>query len=155
MNRFGTLAAVFCGAAILCGGLLTGCTGGDASVGNAAVTLAENDETHIVIEVGAGDAGKSVYDALCALRDDGQISFDGSGGAGDFYLTSLNGKAADESHFWAVYTSVGTVDGVAYSDAGWGTYDFDGTTLASAAWGVSLLPLFDDACFAIVWTQFA
>lgn len=153
MNKFKAIAAAFCAAAVFCCGLLAGCAGRGTGVGNAEAELAENDGTHIVVTVGAGDAEKSLYDALCALRDDGLITFDGSGGAESFYLTSLNGKAADETHFWAVYTSVGTVDGVAYSNAEWGTYDFGGETLASAAFGVSLLPLMEGACFAIVWTQ--
>ncbi len=132
--------------ALLCMGAFAGCAP-MADIGGAQAELRRNDETHVVIEVTAGDEKKSLYDALAVFAQQGDITLEGSGGAGDFFVTSVNGTQADTGNFWAVYTSL-----EAYSDATWGTWEYAGETLASARFGVSLLPLEEGAVYALVYT---
>lgn len=123
-----------------------------ADIGNARTELVMNDPTRVVIEVLAGDPSHSLYDALSVFRENGQISFGGEGSREDFYLTSLGGLEADSGNFWAVYTTLGTWEGESYSNAEWGTWEYDGRTLASASYGLSGLPLVEGEWYALVWT---
>ena len=77
---------------------------------------------------------------------------DGSESEYGFYLTSLNGREATDEYYWAVYTTLGILDGVEYSNAAWGTWEYGGETLASASYGVSGLPLVEGELYALVWT---
>ena len=62
---------------------------------------------------------------------------------------------ATDDHYWAVYTTLGTLDGTSYSDAQWGTWEYEGNTLASASYGVSGLPMIEGEYYALVWTAVA
>lgn len=140
-------------AAVLGGALLTACTQ-SAGIGNAKIRLALSDETRVVVEVTAGDLTHSLYDALASLAEKGDIRMEGSSSDYGFYLTSVNGMAADESNYWAVYTTLGTLDDIVYSDTAYGTWEYEGRTLAMAACGVSGLLLVEGEWYALVWTPY-
>ena len=66
----------------------------------------------------------SMYDYMCALKDDGFLSFEGSDGDYGFYVTSVMGVTSKvvsstansySGWDWAVYTTVTELDGVIYS----------------------------------------
>ena len=146
----GTLAA-----AMLCGALI-GCAQA-ADTGDAEFRLVANDETCVVIAADKSDTDRSLYDALAFFATSGEITMDGSESEYGFYLTSLNGVAATNENYWAVYTTLGTYEGVSYSDATWGTIEHSDAlgntyTLASASYGVSGLPLVEGELYALVWT---
>lgn len=148
----GTLAA-----AMLCGAL-SGCAPNDAGGERGfEVRLYESSQTQVLVRVMETEDGKSMYDALVALQADGRLTFDGSESTYGFYITSVNGIAATNENYWAVYTTLGTYEGVSYSDATWGTIEHSDAlgntyTLASASYGVSGLPLVEGELYALVWT---
>lgn len=148
----GTLAA-----AMLCGAL-SGCAPNDAGGERGfEVRLYESSQTQVLVRVMETEDGKSMYDALIALQADGRLTFDGSESTYGFYITSVNGVAATNENYWAVYTTLGILDGVSYSDATWGTIEHSDAlgntyTLASASYGVSGLPLVEGELYALVWT---
>ena len=109
--------------------------------GDAKVKLLKNDETLVVIE--AVETGGSLEDALKELKADGKLDYEGSTSDYGFYLISINGYTPDSSknEFWAIYTTLVEYDGVIYSSAEFGTYEWDNKILSSASYGVSGLPL--------------
>lgn len=137
-------------AALMCGALI-GCAQA-ADKGDAEFRLVANDETCVVIAADKSDTDRSLYDALAFFATSGEISMDGSESEYGFYLTSLNGREATDEYYWAVYTTLGILDGVEYSNAAWGTWEYGGETLASASYGVSGLPLIEGELYALVWT---
>ena len=139
-------------AAAVVAALAAGCAAG-TGVGGAEVKLLACDETCAVAEATAGDSTKSFYDALAAFEEAGELTIGGSESEFGFYLTSFNGKEATDEYFWGVYTTLGTWEGVSYSDASYGTWEYGGRTLASASYGVSGLPLVEGELYALVWTK--
>ena len=137
-------------AALMCGALI-GCAQA-ADKGDAEFRLVANDETCVVIAADKSDTDRSLYDALAFFATSGEITMDGSESEYGFYLTSLNGREATDEYYWAVYTTLGILDGVEYSNAAWGTWEYGGETLASASYGVSGLPLIEGELYALVWT---
>lgn len=137
-------------AALMCGALI-GCAQA-ADKGDAEFRLVANDETCVVIAADKSDTDRSLYDALAFFATSGEITMDGSESEYGFYLTSLNGRDATDEYYWAVYTTLGILDGVEYSNAAWGTWEYGGETLASASYGVSGLPLIEGELYALVWT---
>ena len=137
-------------AALMCGALI-GCAQA-ADKGDAEFRLVANDETCVVIAADKSDTDRSLYDALAGFATSGEITMDGSESEYGFYLTSLNGREATDEYYWAVYTTLGILDGVEYSNAAWGTWEYGGETLASASYGVSGLPLVEGELYALVWT---
>lgn len=137
-------------AALMCGALI-GCAQA-ADKGDAEFRLVANDETCVVITADKSDTDRSLYDALAFFATSGEITMDGSESEYGFYLTSLNGREATDEYYWAVYTTLGILDGVEYSNAAWGTWEYGGETLASASYGVSGLPLVEGELYALVWT---
>lgn len=148
MRNFFVVGAL--AAALMCGALI-GCAQA-ADKGDAEFRLVANDETCVVIAADKSDTDRSLYDALAFFATSGEITMDGSESEYGFYLTSLNGRAATDEYYWAVYTTLGTLDGVEYSNAAWGTWEYGGETLASASYGVSGLPLVEGELYALVWT---
>lgn len=138
-------------AALLCIAPLTACMP-SAGIGNARAEIRVNGVSYVVIEVLAGDTSRSLYDALAAFAEQGDIRLDGGETEYGFFVTSVNGREANADYYWAVYTTLGTVNGTAYSDAAYGTWEYDGRTLAMASYGVSGLPLFEDEYYALIWT---
>ena len=148
MRNFFVVGAL--AAALMCGALI-GCAQA-ADTGDAEFRLVANDETCVVIAADKSDTDRSLYDALAFFATSGEITMDGSESEYGFYLTSLNGREATDEYYWAVYTTLGILDGVEYSNAAWGTWEYGGETLASASYGVSGLPLVEGELYALVWT---
>ena len=141
MKQFkGLVAAAAASAVLVCGALFSACAQ-DSSIGAAKAEVLASDAERVVIEVTEGDTSKSLYDALTVFQEEEKLTFSGSESEYGYYITSVNGVAAAGDSYWAVYTTLGTLDGTSYSDAQWGTYEYDGKTLASASYGVSGLPL--------------
>ncbi len=145
MQKYGAAAAAL--ASVM---LFSACAEG-ADIGAARAEVCVNTPTCVVIEATAGDEGKSLYDALAVFAERGKLTMDGSWSQYGFYLTSLNGTDADEGHYWAVYTSLETLDGVAYSDSSYGTWEYEGKQLFGASYGVSGLPLVAGEWYALVY----
>ena len=116
--------------------VLSACGGNDADA-----TLLESSETRVVIQ--ANITSGSMQDAMAKFKEEGKLTYEGSESEYGFYLTSVNGYTPDASknEFWAVYTTLGEYGGVTYSSAEYGTYDYQGTSCASASYGISGLPM--------------
>lgn len=128
--------------------LLTSC-----GAKTAAGEVVSEDENAVVVK--ANETSGSVYDLLSALREAGEIEFSGSEGDYGFFIESVNQKTADPaSEYWAVYTSLGELDGTVYSSDEFGTYEYDGKTLASASYGISGLPAVEGELYALVLEGF-
>ena len=152
MKQFkGLVAAVAASAVLVCAALFSACAQ-DSSIGAAKAEVLASDAERVVIEVTEGDTSKSLYDALTVFQEEEKLTFSGSESEYGYYITSVNGVAGTAGHYWAVYTTLGTLDGASYSDAQWGTFEYEGKTLASASYGVSGLPLVEGEYYALVWT---
>lgn len=152
MKQFkGLVAAAAASAVLVCGALFSACAQ-DSSIGAAKAEVLASDAERVVIEVTEGDTSKSLYDALTVFQEEEKLTFSGSESEYGYYITSVNGVAAAGDSYWAVYTTLGTLDGTSYSDAQWGTFEYEGKTLASASYGVSGLPLVEGEYYALVWT---
>lgn len=102
----------------------------------------------------------SVCDYLLALQN-GEIQIvikEGSYGA---CVVSVNGVAEYVAEdrlsggSWMVYTDLTTLDGVTYSNAEYGTYEYGEITLNSASYGISGLPAVEGYTFALVFSEWA
>lgn len=116
----------------------------------AGAKVVESTDDYVVIE--AGTTGGSLEDALKALSDAGELTYDGSESEYGYYLTSVNGREADASanEYWAIYTTLGVYDGVEYSNPEYGTYNYMLTPCSSASYGVSGLPMVEGELYVIV-----
>ena len=108
MRNFFVVGAL--AAALMCGALI-GCAQA-TDTGDAEFRLVANDETCVVIAADKSDTDRSLYDALAFFATSGEITMDGSESEYGFYLTSLNGREATDEYYWAVYTTLGILDGV-------------------------------------------
>ena len=118
--------------------------------GSVAAEIKSQSETSIVIE--AMQSGGSLADALEALKDAGSLDFSASESEYGLFIESVNGRAADPSanEYWAIYTTLGELDGVSYSSSEYGAFEADGKTLASASYGASGLPMQEGELYALV-----
>lgn len=153
MKHFRTLFATAAAAVFLCGALFAGCAGGEAGTSDAELLV--SDGTRVVVRANAGDGTQSLYSVLEAMQKEEKLTFAGSESEYGYYITSVNDVEATDDHYWAVYTTLGTLDGTSYSDAQWGTWEYEGNTLASASYGVSGLPMIEGEYYALVWTAVA
>ena len=122
-------------------------------------TSSQSDEKYSVVftaddavVIKANTTEGSLEDALNALKDSNALDFTGSQSEYGLYIESVNGKTADatKNEYWAVYTTLTEIDGVSYSSAEYGTYDYDGTQCASASFGASGLPMVEGNLYAVV-----
>lgn len=153
MKHFRTLFAAATAAVLLCGALFAGCAGGEAGTSDAELLV--SDGTRVVVRANAGDGTQSLYSVLEAMQKENKLTFAGSESEYGYYITSVNSVEATDDHYWAVYTTLDTLDGTSYSDAQWGTWEYEGNTLASASYGVSGLPMIEGEYYALVWTAIA
>lgn len=128
-------------AAVLCAALLTLFIAACGDRGAGGATVKKSGEKLLVLE--ATETQGSLADALAALKGAGKITYEGSDNGYGLFITSLGGYTPDASanEYWAIYTSLTELDGVTYSSADFGTYEYDGKTLNSASVGASGLPL--------------
>ena len=118
---------------------------------SSAAKVVFSDETSVVIE--CTEDGGTLEDALSALSEAGELSYEGSQSEYGLYI---NGRTADEAagEYWAIYTTLGEADGVVYSSADYGTYEYDGKTCASASYGASGLPMVKGEIYVITLGKF-
>ena len=121
---------------------------GCGSSGASAAVL-ESSDGLLVIEAEAD--GGSLQDALNALSESGEISIEGTDGEYGLYITSVNGRSADSAanEYWAIYTTLGELDGVSYSSGEYGSFDYDGKTLSSALYGAGGLIMAKGELYAL------
>ena len=144
MKKFATALALILSLLILCS------CGASSSAGEVVYS----DENAVVIS--ASETSGTLYDLLSELQDSGSLSFSGTDGDYGFFIESVNSRSADASknEYWAVYTTLSELDGVSYSSSDFGTYDYDGTALASASYGVSGLPAVEGELYALVLSSY-
>lgn len=133
-------------------------TTSDAS-SEAEETSSQSDEKYSLVftaedavVIKANTTEGSLEDALNVLKDSNALDFTGSQSEYGLYIESVNGRTADadKNEYWAVYTTLTELDGVSYSSAEYGTYDYDGTQCASASFGASGLPMVEGNLYAVV-----
>ena len=80
----------------------------------------------------------SLAEYMAAVSEAGEFSYEAEASDYGAYLTSVNGRAADEANreFWSLYTSNETYNG-GFGD----TYEFGGKTLYPASLGMDGLPV--------------
>lgn len=98
----------------------------------------------------------SLKNYMDVLAGNGELTFGGSETEHGFYIQSVCGRQAEGNTFWAVYTDLVTLEGdeTVYSNEEWGTYEYNGKTLYSAAYGVSLLPCVAGYTYALVFSSY-
>lgn len=105
----------------------------------------------------------SVKDYLDALAEDGLITFEGYESSYGYYITAVNGieeqttntATGSSGWSWMVYTDFTEDDGTIYADPAYGTFEYNGTTLASASYGVSYLPCVEGYTYALVYQSWS
>ena len=124
----------------------TACAG-DGGAGGASISLSEKQ-----LVITATSTGGSLEDTMLSLKETGVISFEGTQGDYGFYITSLNGYTPDESanEYWAIYTTLGEYEGVSYSNADYGTFEYADRTCCSASYGISGLPMVEGEIYVLV-----
>lgn len=113
--------------------------------------ILESGSNTVVIRSVKTDNSVSLADVLLSLKESGKLDLEGQNGDMGFYITSVNGYSPDASknEFWAVYTTLENYEGVAYSDAALGTFEYGGKRLGSASFGVSGLPMVEGELYVI------
>lgn len=109
--------------------------------------LVESNQSLVVIQATA--TGGSVEDAIKKFKNEGDLDYDGTTDEYGLYVASVNGYTVTGNEYWAVYTSLGEYNGVAYSDLSWGSYEYDGVNCASASYGVTYLPLVEGEIYIL------
>ncbi|MDE6597942.1 MAG: hypothetical protein K2K60_04825 [Clostridia bacterium] len=106
----------------------------------------------------------SVKDYMDALKENGELVFDGNDGSYGYYITSFyateeklisSTATSSEGYSWSFYIDFITLDGddaVYASD--YATYDFNGKTLYSASYGVSGIPCVAGHTYAFVYEYY-
>ncbi len=104
------------------------------------------------------DENTTMYDYMCALKEDGDLVFEGENGDYGFFVNSVMGigpkVVSSTPNFysgwsWTVYTSITTLDGVIYSEEA--SFTFDRVSLHRAIYGVSGLPCVEGESYALVY----
>lgn len=118
--------------------------------------ILESGSNTVVIRSVKTDTSVSLADVLLSLKESGKLDLEGQNGDMGFYITSVNGYSPDASknEFWAIYTTLENYDGIAYSDAAWGTFEYGGKRLGSASFGVSGLPMVEGELYIITISTF-
>ncbi len=124
-------------------------------VKETSVTLLQSDAKTIVFRAEKTDIQASVFDAMTALKEKGEIDFTYEDGDYGAYVQTVNGTTLQEKQFWGVYTSLAEYEGVSYSSAEWGTYVYGGGELFSANYGVSGLPLIEGEIYVVTVGSYA
>lgn len=98
----------------------------------------------------------SLADYMDVLAEDGELVFDAENGEYGYYIVSIYATKAEGNAYWALYTDLVTIEGddAVYSNAEYGTYEYDGKTLYSASYGASGLPCIDGYTYAWVYTTY-
>lgn len=95
----------------------------------------------------------SLREYFDGLVDEGIITYTLEGGM----VSSINGvsNTSDFSSCWMFYSDLIELDGVIYGNTEWGTYEYEGKTLASCANGVETMPVVEGFTYAAVYETFS
>lgn len=159
MKKFFALA--LSATVIACALLFSAC----GSLGNTTDNADGIENGHLIVYAFTADAGvaditddSSMYDYMCALKDNGDLVFDGNFGGNDFYITSVMGitsktdSITDNSYSgwdWMIYTTLTTYEGVIYS--GDDTVEAGGLTFYSSLYYANNLPCIEGQSYALVY----
>ena len=140
MKIFKICAAAACAAAMC--SAFAGCANG--------VVKVESDDgsANYVFKV-RGDVAElgddtTLYDYMRALKERGELEFEAEKGDYGYYITSVEGVSEKRE-----------LDGVIYSSAEYGTWDYDGLTLNSARYGVDGMPAVEGCTYALVYSAWS
>ncbi len=95
------------------------------------------------------EEGTTLLDVMEDLKEEKMLDFEVISGM----VTSINGRANSPTYnpCWMLYTSD---DDPAISNSAWGTYEYRGQTLASAALGADSLPVKSGEIYVWVYVTF-
>ena len=95
------------------------------------------------------EEGTTLLDVMEDLKEEGKLTFE----IVDGMVVSINGTANSPTYnpCWMLYTSD---DDPAISNSAWGTYEYKGRTLASAALGADSLPVKSGEIYVWVYVTF-
>lgn len=84
----------------------------------------------------------TIKDYMDVLAANGDLSYSGTNQSYGFFLETVNGVTADSANneYWMIYTDLVTLDGVVYSSDEYGGYEYNGTTLGYASYGMDGMP---------------
>ncbi len=99
----------------------------------------------ITVENGNLEEGTTLADVMEALKDERTFTYTFSQGM----LTEINGKKNEGSSYWLLYS-----DDNEMTNTEWGTYDYEGKTLASAIVGAEVLPVENDGIYVWAYQSF-
>ena len=138
------------------------------AVGCGTTKTNKLDETSISIVFVASssiveiDENTTLEDYIVALRDKGDISFEGENSGFGLFITSMDGKAnevisstpnSSEGYSWTVYIDFTVLDGVIYAGDS-ETVVYNETTLYKANWGISAIPCLENHTYAFVYEYY-
>ena len=104
----------------------------------------------------------TLEDYIVALRDKGDIMFEGENGDFGLYITSMDGKAnevisstsnSSEGYSWTVYIDFTVLEGVIYAGDS-ETIVYNDITLYKASYGVSAIPCLENHTYAFVYEYY-
>ena len=108
------------------------------------------------------DENTTLEDYIVALRDKGDIMFEGENGDFGLFITSMDGKAnevisstpnSSEGYSWTIYIDFLTLDGVIYAGDS-ETVTFNDITLYKAIYGISAIPCLENHTYAFVYEYY-
>lgn len=141
------ISAIIAGAVLtLALAALSACTGGGTAKYDAEVS-----DTLVVFVAEEVSGDMSVKDYFDGLAEEGKLTYTISGGM----VTEINGKenvsGTNEGDFWMFYSDLTELDGVIYANPDYGTYEYNGKTLASCSYGIEGMPVVEGYTYAAVY----
>lgn len=116
------------------------CFSGCKNEGTAKASIVLSEQNKVVIKVYETDGNASLMDVMSSLKESGKINFIAKQGM----VTEINGKEAPERYSWFLYAS-----DQEFSNALWGTIEYDGKTFGSAILGAESLIVIENGYY--VW----
>lgn len=136
------------------------------AVGCGKTTNKDLDEDSIVFtatsEIIQIDGDTTLEDYLVALKNAGQLTFEGNKGDFGLFITSMNGMAnetvssalnSSEGYSWTVYIDFLQTDGTCYAGDS-ATVNYGDTILYAATYGVSHIPCLEGHTYAFVYEYY-
>lgn len=112
--------------------------------GSATVNVLSSEEKTMVLTVSDVQGKFTLLNCLQSLAADGEIEYEMQG----TMLTAIGGVKNDDATFsyWMIYTS-----DASNANAAWGSLEYNGTTLSSAAKGISELQVKDGCLYVFCY----
>ena len=109
------------------------------------------------------DENTTLEDYLVALKDAGELTYDGNKGDFGLFITSMNGienevisstANSSEGYSWTVYIDFIDIEGVLYAGDS-ATVNHGEKTLYAAIYGVSYIPCLEGHTYAFVYEYYS